>query len=132
MRYYIVRAGMPETKLLIYKNEDGSVPLIKWLKKQPQKVQDKCIAMIELLAASGYELRRPYSDYLDDGIYELRPTVKHVHYRILYCFVGKNVVLLTHGLVKIDKVPKSEVKRAVEFRNKFIKNPLLHSYEMKD
>jgi len=123
---------MPRTKVLIYRNEDGSVPLINWLKKQPQRVQDRCTAMIELLAASGYELRRPYTDYLDNGIYELRPTVRHVHYRILYCFVGKDVVLLTHGLVKIEKIPKSEIKRASEFRDKFIQNPLLHGYEMKD
>jgi hypothetical protein len=123
---------MPKTKVIIYKNADGSVPLIDWLKKQSQKVQDKCTGIIELLSANGYELRRPYADYLNEGTYELRPTVKHVHYRILYCFVGENIVLLTHGLVKIDKVPKGEIKRAIEFRNKFIKNPLLHSYKMKD
>jgi len=123
---------MPKTKVLIYKNEDGSVPLIDWLKKQSQKVQDKCTGIIELLSSSGYELRRPYADYLNEGIYELRPTVKHVHYRILYCFVGKNIVLLTHGLIKIDKIPKREIKRSIEFRNKFIQNPLLHSYKMKD
>jgi hypothetical protein len=123
---------MPKTKVFIYRNEEGSVPVIEWLKKQPQKVQDRCTAMIELLAASGYELRRPYADYLDNGIYELRPTVGRVHYRILYSFAGKNVVLVTHGLVKVDRVPKSEIIRASEFRDRFIKNPLLHSYETED
>ena len=123
---------MPKTKVVIYQNEDGPVPLIEWLKKQSQKVQDKCTAMIELLAASGHELRCPYTDYIDKGIYELRPTVKRVHYRILYCFVGKNIVLLTHGLVKTDKIPRGEIKRAIEYRDKFIQDPLLHSYEMKD
>jgi len=125
-------AGMPKTKVLIYQDEDGSVPLIEWLKKQSQKVQDKCTAMIELLAASGHELRRPYADYIDKGIYELRPTVKRVHYRILYCFVGKNIVLFTHGLVKTDKIPRGEIKRAIEYRDKFIQDPSLRSYEMKD
>ena len=123
---------MPRTKVFIYQNVDGSVPLIKWLKKQSQKVQDKCIAMIDLLAVSGHELRRPYADYIDKGIYELRPTVKRVHYRILYCFVGKNIVLLTHGLVKTDRIPRVEIKRAVEYRDKFVQHPSLHSYEMKD
>ena len=88
--------------------------------------------MIELLAANGHELRRPYADYVDKGIYELRPTVKHVQYRILYCFVGKSIVLLTHGLIKTDKIPVGEIKRAIGYRNKFIQNPLLHSYKMKD
>jgi len=123
---------MPKTKVIVYQDKDSSVPLIKWLKKQPQKVQDKCAAMIELLTASGHELRRPYADYIDNGIYELRPTVKRVQYRILYCFVGKNVVLLTHGLVKTDKIPRAEIKRAIEYRNRFIQDPSLHGYEMKD
>lgn len=125
-------AKMPKTDIIIYQNEDGSVPLVKWLKKQPQKVQDKCIAMIDMLAADGYKLRRPYADYIDNGIYELRPTVKRVQYRILYCFVGKNVVLLTDGLVKTDKIPRVEIKRAIEYRNRFIQDPSLHGYEMKD
>ena len=58
---------MPKTKVIIYQNEDGSVPLLEWLKKQPQKAQDKCTAMIELLTAGGHELRRPYADYIDKG-----------------------------------------------------------------
>lgn len=123
---------MPKTKVIIYQNEDGSVPLLEWLKKQPQKAQDKCTAMIELLAAGGHELRRPYADYINKGIYELRPTVKRIHYRILYCFVGKNIVLLTQGLVKTDKIPRGEIKRAIEHRDKFIQDPSLHSCEMKD
>jgi len=123
---------MPKTNIVIYQKADGSVPLIKWLRKQSQHVQDKCTAMIELLTTEGHELRRPYADYIDKGIYELRPAVKRVQYRILYCFVGKNVVLLTHGLVKTDKIPKAEIKRAIEFRDKFIEDPSLHSYEMKD
>jgi len=123
---------MPKTKVIVYQDKDSSVPLIKWLKKQPQKVQDKCAVMIELLAASGHELRRPYADYIDNGIYELRPTVKRVQYRILYCFVGENIVLLTHGLIKTDKIPTSEIKKAIEYRDKFVRDPSLHSYKMKD
>ena len=95
---------MPETSIVIYKATNGSAPLIEWLKKRAPKVQDKCIALIELLPSRGHELRRPYADYLDGGVYELRPIVKHVQFRILYCFVGRNVVLLTHGLVKTKKI----------------------------
>ncbi len=123
---------MPKTDIIIYQNKDGSAPLLKWLKKQPQKVQNKCIAMIELLKANGHELRRPYADYIDKGIYELRPIVKRVQYRILYCFVGENIVLLTHGLIKTDKIHPGQIKRAIEYRDKFVQNRSLHSYEMKD
>jgi hypothetical protein len=123
---------MPRTGIVIYKEADGSVPLIEWLKKQTPKAQDKCIALIELLAYRGHELRRPYADYLDRGIYELRPTVKHVQYRVLYCFVGRNVVLLTHGLVKTKKIPARQINKAIEYREKFVDNPQRHSYVMKD
>ena len=123
---------MPRTDIVIYKEADGSVPLIEWLKKQTPKVQDKCIALIELLASRGHELRRPYADYLDRGIYELRPTVKHVQYRVLYCFVGRNVVLLTHGLVKTREIPARQIDKAIEYREKFVDNPQRHSYVMKD
>ena len=123
---------MPKTDIVIYQDEDGSVPLVKWLKKQSQKVQDKCITMIDMLAAEGHELRRPYADYLDKGIYELRPIVKRVQYRILYCFVGKNIVLLTNGLIKTDKVPAIEIKKAMGYRDRFVENPSLHSFKIKD
>ena len=123
---------MPRTDIVIYKEADGSVPLIEWLKKQTPKVQDKCIALIELLASRGHELRRPYADYLDRGIYELRPTVKHVQYRVFYCFVGRNVVLLTHGLVKTKEIPARQIDKVIEYREKFVDNPQRHNYVMKD
>ncbi|MBC8217683.1 MAG: type II toxin-antitoxin system RelE/ParE family toxin [Planctomycetes bacterium] len=123
---------MPETGIVIYKDANESVPLIEWLDKQSPKVQDKCIALIELLASRGHELRRPYAEYLDGGVYELRPTVKHVQYRVLYCFVARNVVLLTHGLVKTRKIPTRQIDKAIEYREKFVDNPQRHSYVMKD
>jgi hypothetical protein len=123
---------MPRTNIVIYRDEDGSVPLIEWLETQAPKVQDKCIVLIELLASRGHELRRPYVDYLDKGIYELRPIVRHVQYRVLYCFVGKDVVLLTHGLVKTKEIPARQINKAIEYREKFVNNPQRHSYVMKD
>jgi hypothetical protein len=41
-------------------------------------------------------------------------------------------VLLTHGLVKTDKIPRGEIKRAIEYRDKFIQDPSLASLQMKD
>ncbi len=123
---------MPKTKIIIYQDEDGSVPLIKWLREQSPKVQDKCTAMIELLAANGNELKRPHADYVDGGIYELRPTVRRVHYRILYCFIGKNIVLLTHGFVKTGKIPRAQIRKALEYKDRYVKDSRLHRYEMKD
>jgi hypothetical protein len=96
------------------------------------KAQTRCTALIRLLADKGNELRRPYADYLQDGIYELRPTVRRVHYRLLYCFVGESVVLLTHGIVKTDKVPPKEIEKAGECRRRFAADPVKHTFELKE
>ena len=91
---------MPKTQVVIYKDDDGSVPLFDWLDGQTEKVQDAMQARIELLAEKGSELRRPQCDILRDGIYELRKERQHINYRILYAFCGKNAVLLSHGCTK--------------------------------
>ena len=62
---------MPKTDVLIFAERDGSSPFLKWLDKQPAKVQEKCIVFIERLEELGHELRRPQADYLADGIYQL-------------------------------------------------------------
>ena len=89
---------MPQTQILTYQKENGQVPLLSWF--LDSEIHDnvsrrKCVAMISLLASYGYDLRRPHADFLEDGIYELRIRTSQKNYRILYSFVGKNVVLLT-------------------------------------
>ena len=120
---------MPKTGIAIFKDDDGSVPLLKWLDRQPKKVKAKCIEKIELLAAFGYELRRPDCDYLTESIYELRAKYNKVNYRILYGFHGKNAVMLSHGCTKTDKVPKREINRAIRNLKKFIAKPEKHMYK---
>jgi len=119
---------MQKTNVVIYREKDGSVPLLDWLDDLPNKVQDKCIARIELLKDKGYDLRRPTCDSLRDGIYELRAGYKNVNYRILYCFQGKNIVLLSHGCTKEKKVPNKEIDRAINNANNFIKDKKAHTY----
>ena len=120
---------MPKTGIAIFKDDDGSVPLLKWLDRQPRKVKAKCIEKIELLAAFGYELRRPDCDYLTESIYELRAKCNQVNYRILYGFHGKNAVMLSPGCTKTDKVPKREINRAIRNLKKFIAKPEKHMYK---
>ena len=84
----------------------------------PSKVQGKCTARIDRLAELGHELRRPEADLLRDGIYELRASYQGVHYRMLYFFVGKAVVVLSHGLTKEREVPSREIDLAVDRKKK--------------
>lgn len=54
---------MPQTRVLLFRDDDGSVPLVGWLDELPAKVQDKCRLRIERLEELGHELRRPEADY---------------------------------------------------------------------
>ena len=100
-----------------------------WLNKLPVKVQAKCLSYVRLLRSQGHELRRPIADLLRDGIYELRPTCQGVHYRILYFFSGKNIIVISHGISKEAEVPAVEINRAIERKKKYELNPQAHGWK---
>ncbi len=119
---------MPKTQVIIYQEETGKVPLLKWLDGLPVRARDKCIVKVELLAERGNELRRPFCELLEQGIFELRARLGNVHYRILYAFVGKNAVLLSHGCTKERRMPKTEIDRAIRNRKSYVAEPKAHTY----
>ncbi len=46
---------MPETKVVLFAEADGTAPLLTWLDGLPAKVQMKCIVRLERLKAMGHE-----------------------------------------------------------------------------
>jgi len=118
---------MPKTKVVFYKEDDGSVPILEWLDSLQERALDKCTVKIERLREMGHELRRPEADLLRDGVYELRIGLQHMNYRILYFFHGKVAAVISHGLMKEDKVLSKEIDKAVERKRKFELNPELHT-----
>jgi hypothetical protein len=54
---------MPKTKVVFYREDDGSVPILEWLDSLQPKALDKCAVRIERLAELGHELRRPEADF---------------------------------------------------------------------
>lgn len=119
---------MPNTKIVFYKDKDGSCPVLSWLDDQQKRVEAKARVRIERLAELGHELKRPEGDYLRDGIYELRWRVQSVNYRILYFFQGRNIVVLSHGITKEDKVPAKAIERAILHKEAFERDPKAHTY----
>jgi phage-related protein len=117
---------MPRTEVVFYA-EDGKAPVREWLRTLPVKAQIKCLAYLSQLEIRGHELRRPVADLLREGIYELRPSYAGVHYRILYFFAGKDVVVIAHGLIKEAAVPAADIGRALLRRKKFEANPKAHA-----
>ena len=106
---------MAQTEVFFFREpKDESVPLLEWLDQLPTKVKAKCTERIDRLGELGHELRRPEADFLRDGIHELRASCQGVHYRMLYFFAGKAVVVLSHGLTKEREVRPREIDQAVE------------------
>ena len=118
---------MPEIDVVLFKENDGSVPLIDWLDKVPERARIKCLVRVERLSQLGNELRRPEADYLQDGIYELRVTLQGINYRILYFFCEKQGVL-SHGLMKESRVPHGEIALAIKRKAQFEEDPNGHTY----
>ena len=124
---------MPKTRVVLYREEDGTVPFLEWFESLGQKPQDKCRVRIERLEELGHELRRPEADLLRDGIYELRTRHQPVNYRILYFFHKQEAVVLSHGIMKQeDEVRPQEIDRAIERKKRFARDPTRHTHEESD
>ena len=115
--------------MVFYHEEDGTVPLVEWLDSLPPKVQNKCLIRLERLEELGHELRRPEADYLRDDIYELRVSYQGINYRMLYFFHGTTAAVASQGLVKERIIPTIEIKKAIERKKKFERDPKCHTLE---
>ncbi len=122
---------MPPVEVVYYQDDAETVPMKEWmeaLRSQPRH-RAKCIEWIGLLRDYGHELRRPTADYLRDDIYELRVKFQRIRYRMLYFFYGRERAVITHGITKqTDKVPSTEIDRAVEMKKRYEQAAESHSH----
>ena len=122
---------MPKITVVFFQESRQQPPaLIEWLDGLPAKVQQKCLVRLKRLEDLGHELRRPEADYLRDGIYELRASHQGVHYRMLYFFHDRTVVVISHGIVKEQKVPSREIDRAIRAKQAFETDPGAHTFRL--
>ncbi len=116
-------------RLVLFQQEDGTVPLLGWLDGLPSKARAKCQVRLERLQKLGHELRRPEADYLRDGIYELRAKHAGINYRILYFFFAQGAAVVSHGILKQQAaVPKREIALASRRKRSFEESPERHTY----
>ncbi len=120
---------MPQTRVIFYCETDGTVPLLRWLDSLPEKIREKCLFRVRRLAALGHELRRPEADFLRDGINELRVGLRGQNYRMLYFYHGAVAAVLSHGLIKEDRVPPKDIERAIQRKQMFEEEPWRHTYQ---
>lgn len=62
----------------------------------------------------------PYSEHLQNGIFELRAKVSSNTTRVLYFFYVNKKIILTNGFVKkTQKTPKKELLTAMKYKKDY-------------
>ncbi len=108
-------------EVLFYEVGDGHCPADEFLDTLEKKVRAKVFKWIDQLAIYGPDLPRPYADVLRDKIRKLRVRFGSDHFRFLYFFMGKHIII-THGFVKkTDLVPDQEIDKAIGRMNDFLR-----------
>lgn len=108
--------------LEFYKTEDEKEPVADFLDSLDDKMAAKLIGLMEILEEKGTELRMPYSEHLDDGIFELRCKLGSNITRTLYFFYSGRRIIVTNGFVKkTQKTPPGEIKLAKDRRADWIR-----------
>ena len=100
-----------------YSSEDGREPVAEFLDSLDSKMSAKLVGLMEILEEKGTELRMPYSEHLEDGIFELRCKQGSNITRVMYFFYVGNKIITANGFVKkTQKTPAKELKLAKERR----------------
>ena len=108
---------MQKFEIIFYDSQNGTEPAKIFLESLDIKMRAKMSRIISMLQDNGTNLRLPYSEYLDDGIFELRAKIGSDISRILYFFIVGKKIILTNGFVKkTQKTPKAEIERAKRYR----------------
>ena len=99
-------------QVIFYADIQGQCLTKEFLDNLPDKAKGKVLKWIQKLEQEGPNLPRPYADTVRGKIRELRVIFASGHYRFLYFFYHKYIVI-THGFIKkTDKIPENEIDRA--------------------
>ncbi len=100
-----------------YDTQDGKCPVQEYLDSLEPKLLAKTLRTIDLLETNGLSLRLPFSEYLEDGIFELRTKQGSDISRVLYFFVVGQKAILTNGFTKkTQKTPKKQIELSKKYK----------------
>lgn len=103
-----------------YETLNGDCPVENFIKSQNEKMRAKIYRTLELLEERGNSLRMPYSEHLDDGIFQIRAKVGSDLSRVLYFFVVGKKIILTNGFIKkTQETPPAEIELAKKYRAEY-------------
>lgn len=106
---------------VFYDLPSGEEPAKEFMKSLQPAMIAKMLMCIDLLEEFGTQLRLPYSEHLEDGIFELRAKAGSDISRVLYFFIADGKAILTNGFIKkTQKTPKKELQRAKNYRKEYL------------
>lgn len=112
---------MAKYEVIFYDKSDGTEPAKDFILSVDKKMRAKILKTIVMLQNNGTELRMPYSEHLEDGIFEIRAKVGSDISRVLYFFVIGHRIILTNGFIKkTQKTPKGEIEKAKQYRKEYL------------
>ncbi len=113
---------MKKWTLIYYTDENEKCPVEEFIRSRDKKNRAKIMSFLTLLEEKGPNLPRPYADLLKEGIHELRVKLSGDQIRILYFFIHKDNIILTHAFRKItSKVPEAEIKKALWAKEDYVR-----------
>ena len=103
-----------------YAKENGEQPAKNFILALEPKMQAKIIRVLDLLENNGPLTGLPYSEHLENGIFEIRAKQSTNITRVLYFFVtGRKIILLNGFVKKTQKTPKREIDLAKKYRSDY-------------
>jgi phage-related protein len=106
-----------------YTKGNGRCPIEDFLDDLPtQEDRVRVNRAIGRLETYGLNLDYPHVEFLRDDIWELRVRLRQVRYRLFYFIYGRERFVLLHAIMKkAGKTPDSEIDKAIEYRNDYIR-----------
>jgi phage-related protein len=113
--------GQEKYEIEFYETSNGRCPTADFLDSLSGQEYARIDRAFTRLKKHGRKLQRPHVGYLRDKIWELRVDVPRATCRLLYFFYDGNKFIITHGFKKkAQKVPDSEIDKAIEYRDNYL------------
>ncbi len=100
-------------KVLFFQTQRGNCPVQEFIELVDSVTKIRILDMIFVLSQNGPFIRAPYSKKITKNLYELR-IKSQTSVRIFYTFYHNNIYLLNAFKKKTQKIPKKEIKIALD------------------
>jgi len=101
----------PVLQCRFFENSNGTKPVREWLLDLPKEIRQQVGSDMQLVQLT-WPTGKPLVDGFGDGLDEVRTSYDGNLYRVLFCLVGSDMVLLHGFQKKTQKTPAKEITLA--------------------